>query len=289
MKKRILILALATLTMSMYSCTMEVNLNGSSYSTSTGKSDSNKNEESSSDKKEKNADKESNNKEKDTDADKKEEATSKSDEKEEEIAPSTEPATEKSTDIGEIESPFEPSDFSPSFSFGTGGVQINSDINQNDDKELISVATDMYKLACETEWNYHIGCPYKLDYESTVEGDFGWQYSLVDEPSITSFADVEKDYYKVFSEKYGNDLDELFIEKDGNVYALAAERGSDIFYQGFKITEVSENTGSEVFFTVENYYDASSGDPHIIPVETSTFSIVKDGNSWRAGEFKLPY
>jgi hypothetical protein len=282
MKKRIMILALASLTISMCSCTMEINLNGSSYSASTETSISDKKEEKSDKKNEVSAEKDTDKKQ---NTNKKDESSSKADKKEEETT--TKP-TEKTTESEKIESPFDESDY-PSISLGTGGVEINSDIDEKSDKELISVATDLYKRACETEWSYHVGSPYKLDYSTTVEGNFGWEYSLVDDPSITTLDDVIEDYYKVFSHAYGNDLDELYIEKNGSVYALAGDRGSDIFYEGFRITEVSRKTESEIFFTVENYYDDSSDDPHIEPVVEGTFSIVKNGNSWRVGKFKLPY
>ena len=288
MKKAILISTLALISLSLFSCSMEVSVNGKEYSAGKKKTESAKSAENLSAKETENEPQE----EKAPSDDEAETPTEskETDKTEVKTTKSTEASTTaKKAEKKKMVSPFEPVDFSDSFTLGTGGVKINSDINQDDDDELISVATDLYQLACETDWNFHVGCPYDIDTNSTIESDFGWEYSLITDPSISSFSDVERDYYKVFSESYGNDLDELYIEKNGNVYALAGDRGADIYYKGFKVTGISGKSNSEILFTVENYYSDDADDNYTVPVDECTFSIVKKGESWRVGKFQLPY
>lgn len=292
MKKAILISTLALISLSLFSCSMEVSVNGKEYSAGKKKTESAQSADSKEIKENSN-----NETQKEPAPENEPEETKASSEKKKttETSAKNDAKTTKSTESSasakksEIVSPFENLDFSESFSLGTNGVKINSDINQDDDKDLISVATDLYKLACDTEWNYHVGCPYDIDTNSTIESDFGWQYYLITDPSISTFSDVEKDYYKVFSESYGNDLDELFIEKNGNVYALAGDRGADIYYKGFKVTGVAAKSSTEILFNVENYYADNADDNYTVPVDECTFSIVRKGESWRVGKFSLPY
>jgi hypothetical protein len=158
------------------------------------------------------------------------------------------------------------------------------------DEELIAAAQTLFDTACEVNWNYHVGCPYNLDYNTTAENEFGWQFYLITNPEISSLADVEADYYKVFSDAYPNDLSEIFIESDGKVYALAGERGMNIFYEDSVVTAVTKRSDTEIFFNVENSYsgDDYNGDGEY--TEDAEFSVViSDDGTWRAGLFTLPY
>ncbi|MBR6792253.1 MAG: hypothetical protein IKM49_03925 [Ruminococcus sp.] len=159
-----------------------------------------------------------------------------------------------------------------------------------DDNTVLSEAQKLFEMACDTEWKFHVGCPYKLDPTQYVTNNFGWEFYLVTDSGINSVADVEQDYYKVFSESYGNDLSELYMEKNGRVYALDGARGGDIYYTGSKITEIKSRTDTEIFFTVENYYSGDDFTGEGAYTEKTEFSAVigKDG-AWRAGEFTLPY
>lgn len=164
------------------------------------------------------------------------------------------------------------------------------DAESSSDSELIAAAQVLYEAACDTSWRYHVGCPYSLDYNSYTENELGWQYYLVTDEGVSSIADVEADYNKVFSESYANDLSEIYIEHDGSVYALDGERGADIYYTGSKVTGIAEKADGEIFFTVENYY---SGDDMLGEgdfTKTAEFSaVISSDGSWRAGKFTLPY
>ena len=101
-------------------------------------------------------------------------------------------------------------------------------------------------------------------------------------------ADVERDYFKVFSDRYPNDLSSIYIDNGNGVYAFSGGRGSDLYYSASKIVSLDSKNDGEIFFTVENYYDGSdfSSEPY---TQTDTFSVVTDGNTWKAGKFTLPY
>lgn len=158
------------------------------------------------------------------------------------------------------------------------------------DEELIAAAQQFYGNACRVNWNYHVGCPYSLDYESSIQNDLGWEYFLVTSEGINSLADVEADYFKVFSEKYGSDLSELYMEKDGRVYAFDGARGMDIYYKGSQITSIKNKTEGELFFEVEHTYSGSDFGGEGEYTETGYFSVViSEDGSWRAGQFTLPY
>ncbi len=172
----------------------------------------------------------------------------------------------------------------------TEAQEEDENAENSDDAQLIADAEALFKSACETNWNYHVGCPYPLDYASYIENEYGWQFFLVTESSVNSIADVEADYHKIFSDTYENDLNEIYMESDGRVYALDGERGADIFYQGSRITGITEKTDTEIFFTVENSYSGDDFAPNDAYTETKAFSVVihEDG-SLRVGEFTLPY
>lgn len=193
----------------------------------------------------------------------------------------TEAKTEPSSDANTIDG---------SFTFGDNGVDILSPDEDANDSLLIAAADRLFDVACKIEWKFHVGCPYTLDYNTSISvGDFGWEYYLITDISIKSLSDVENDYYKVFSSSYGNDLSEIYTEKDGKVYALAGERGASIFYKGSKVTGITSRTDKEIFFTVENYYDVDEDDPYLKSVEKDEFSMVIDGKNVRVGKFRLPY
>ncbi|MBE6862627.1 MAG: hypothetical protein E7497_07005 [Ruminococcus sp.] len=170
-----------------------------------------------------------------------------------------------------------------------GAVVIEPEAELSDD-ELMNAAQTLYENACRVNWNYHVGCPYSLDYESYVENELGWQFFLVTADGVDSVADVEADYFKVFSEKYGSDLSELYIESDGRVYAFDGARGMDIYYEGSQIKSIKERSDGEIVFEVEHSYSGSDILGEGRHTETSEFSaVISEDGTWRAGLFTLPY
>ena len=100
---------------------------------------------------------------------------------------------------------------------------------------MMSAAQKLFESACQTYWKFLINCPYDLDYSDYVENDFKWQFYRIKNPDVHSMADVERDFNKVFSSRYSNDLSANYRESNGSVYALNGERGAHLYYSASKI------------------------------------------------------
>ena len=181
----------------------------------------------------------------------------------------------------------EPAD--ESFEIDENGAVIMEVQDETDDSELISAGQILYEKACETDFRYHVGCPYNLDYNTYIENEYGWPYYLVTDEGYTSIADVEKDYYKIFAEENGNDLSEIYMEQDGRVYALDGARGANIFYESSEVTGIIEKTDNKIVFSVDNHYTGDDRNPENSLTETEQFSVIIHDGEWRVGEFYLPY
>ena len=153
---------------------------------------------------------------------------------------------------------------------------------------MISAAQRLFDSACQTYWKFLINCPYDLDYSDYVENDFKWQFYRITNSDIHSMADVERDFNKVFSSRYPNNLSTNYRESNGSVYALNGERGAHLYYSASKITGIDSRTDDEIIFTVENYYDGSDFSDEAYS-ETDTFSMVFEDGIWKVGKFTLPY
>lgn len=171
-----------------------------------------------------------------------------------------------------------------------GAVVFEEKDAEQDERIQIAAAQALFESACRTQWNFTAGCPYPIDTSDTIENSYGWQYSRITDPSINSVDDVKNDYYKVFSDRYPNEIDVYYVEQNGSVYAMSGARGQDIFYSASKISAVKEHDGDEIVFEVTHYYDGSERTPDNPCSTTETFSVVvgSDG-TWKAGQFRLPY
>ncbi|MBO4494164.1 MAG: hypothetical protein J5724_07240 [Ruminococcus sp.] len=171
-----------------------------------------------------------------------------------------------------------------------GAVVFKEDSSNSEERVLIQAAQALFDSACRTEWNFIVGCPFKTDDSFIETGDFNWRYYHISDSSIKTFADVEKAYYKVFSDRYPNkELSEIFVESDGGVYAYCGSKGTDIYYTGSKVTGIKSRSDDEIVFTVENYYDGSDYGEGA-HTETDEFSAVIGSDSvWKAGKFQMPY
>ncbi|MDE6091842.1 MAG: hypothetical protein K2G14_01950 [Ruminococcus sp.] len=171
-----------------------------------------------------------------------------------------------------------------------GALQFSEEIQTDNDRLLMSAAQALFESACRFQWGLTVGCPYEIDMDSVVENGFGWKYYRITDESIHSFADIENLYYGVFSERYPNeDLKMLYLEYEGNVYALNGQREMNAYYSVSKITDIQSRTDDEIFFTVENHYEGTDLNPDESYSETETFSMVLAGNKIRVGQFRLPY
>lgn len=177
------------------------------------------------------------------------------------------------------------------FSYDENGALQFDEEPQTDNKQLMmSAGQALFESACRTQWLYTVGCPYSLDMNSTAQNGFGWTYYKITDENIHSFADIENDYYEVFSDRYPNeDLKMLYLELDGAVYALNGQREINPYYSVSKIVDIQSQTNDEIFFTVENHYEGTDISPDEPYSEKDTFSMVISENKIRAGQFKLPY
>ena len=168
---------------------------------------------------------------------------------------------------------------------------ITEDVASLDNQTLINYAQSYFEEACRIKWNFTVGCPYAFDESQTAENEYGWKMYLITDPAINSMADIESDYYKLFSEKYPNELSETFMEKNGRAYCLNGARGSNIFYVKSEITSLDSRTENEIFFTVTNSYSSSMIEEDNVPYDdTAEFSLVlEDDGTWKVGQFILPY
>lgn len=157
------------------------------------------------------------------------------------------------------------------------------------EEDLIKAGQEIYINACETNFRYHVGCPYNVDYNDSVENKYGWKYYLVTDSGYTTISDVEKDYYKIFAEEYGNDLSELYIEQDGKLYAFDGARDKNVFYEKSEVTGIVEKTEDKIIFNVENYYTGNDMSPDTPVTETEQFTVIIHNGEWRVGDFYLPY
>lgn len=179
-----------------------------------------------------------------------------------------------------------------SFSYDlNGAIRFDSEPDMENDRLLISVAQALFESACHTQWNFTVGCPYEIDKNSIVQNGFGWNYYKITDENIKSLADVENEYYKVFSDRYPNeDLPMIYLDYEGNVYAFNGQREKNIYYSVSRIKNIQSRTDDEIFFTVENIFEGTDKAPNEEYSEEDTFSIVisSDG-TWKVGKFRLPY
>ena len=202
-------------------------------------------------------------------------------------AAATAPAATTNTAVQPASAP-EGADLTVFHNNGSGAVVFDAPAGDQSEATLIAAAQLLYESAHETSLKFTIGCPYSVDNDSYVEGNYGWQYYLVTQEGINSVADVKADYHKVFSEKYPDHIDETYIDSNGRVYCLCGQRGTNIEYVKSEVVSLDGKNDDELFFTVRDYYDASAwGDgPY---TEDRTFSAVIDSDgTWRAGTFTLP-
>lgn len=171
-----------------------------------------------------------------------------------------------------------------------GAIAFSEPAAEQSDSDLIAAGQALFRSACETDWSFTVGSPYELDMSRHVENKYGWEFYLVTTPGKNSIADVEKDYYKVFSDRYPTALHEVFMEEGGHVYSLNGERGINNYYQYSQITGITSRTEDEIFFNVKNYFDGTPyGGPEPYVEEDEFSAVIGSDGVWKAGKFRLPY
>lgn len=198
------------------------------------------------------------------------------------------------TTINEVTTAVQPAsapegaDYSVFHNNGSGAIVFDAPAGDQSEATLIAAAQALYESAHETNLKYSIGCPYSVDNDTYVEGNYGWQYYLVTQSGINSVADVKADYHRVFSDKYSDHIDETYLDSDGRVYCLCGQRGTNIFYVKSEIISLDGKTDDELFFTVRDYYDGSDWGGEATTEDRNFSAVIDPDGTWRAGLFTLP-
>lgn len=82
---------------------------------------------------------------------------------------------------------------------------------------------------------------------------------------------------------------ERFIEHDGNLYTIVADRGTNMF-AGDELHEIIRVSANEIVYRVSvDMYDSFPDEPEskIVDVEVSDFHLVYENESWRFSNFHL--
>ena len=179
-----------------------------------------------------------------------------------------------------------------SFTYDDNGAVVfdDGDSSSQEDTTLIAAAQALYESACQTEWTYSVGTPYQYDTSDSIENEYGWEFYHVTSEGVESLADVERDYHTVFSDKYPNHISDLYMESDGKLYVVVAERGKDLYYSSSKVKSVVSRSDDEIVFEVENFYTGTDIDGSASYSRIDEFSVVvEDDGTWKVGSFIMPY
>jgi hypothetical protein len=156
------------------------------------------------------------------------------------------------------------------------------------EEELLALASSLYGVACDMYWNYYVGSPYPLDYDDSIETDFGTLFA-VDDDDIKTLDDVKQHWYEVFTSTIDpEDFDGSFAEKNGKLYSSDSDRGSNIYYESTDITEIVSIVDDEITFNAVSHY-ADPEDGSEAYDETNEFSIILEDGAFHVGKFTLPY
>ncbi len=157
------------------------------------------------------------------------------------------------------------------------------------DEKVLEAAQLFFDKACEVEQKFSVGSPYLLDTSVYITNEYDWRFYLVTEQGINSIEDVKAEFREVFSKDYDDGIDELFKQKDGRVYCLNGNRGTNILYVDSEVVEIIGRDEGEIRFKVLDKYDETEygGEAY---TEEQEFVIVKeDDGKWKVSKFKLPY
>ena len=81
-----------------------------------------------------------------------------------------------------------------------GAVVFKTDFKDADDRTMLSAAQALFESACRTQWNFTVGCPFKIDEQFIETGNFNWRYYHISDSNIKTFSDVENAYHKHLSQ-----------------------------------------------------------------------------------------
>lgn len=145
-------------------------------------------------------------------------------------------------------------------------------------EDWIAQASRIYKTACETFFTYvNTSSWLEVDYSAPTVNEHYFKVTNFD-----SKAEAEAEFFSVFTYNgFATALDEKLIEKDGVLYAAIADRGADVSYEGFEITEIQDVSDGKITFTAVNRYDTG--------LDPQPFTLRYERGVFRVDGFILPY
>jgi hypothetical protein len=157
-----------------------------------------------------------------------------------------------------------------------------------DEEQLLELATSLYSVACDMYWNYYVGSPYPLDYDDSIQTDYGTLFA-VDDDDIKTLDDVKQHWFEVFTSSVDpEDFDGSFAERNGKLYSSDGDRGSNIYYDSTEVTEIVSIVDNEITFNAVSHYVDPNGNADGYD-ETDEFSIILEDGAYHVGKFTLPY
>lgn len=149
-------------------------------------------------------------------------------------------------------------------------------------KELTSIAEDLYYKACGKYRNVLIDCYYGVDLYDCVVDETGKKYFLVTDDAYNTIQDVLTDWNSIFSKPLDSLVNSSYLEYDGCLYGYTAIKQQNTNYNSSNLEYYSNNSNEVTFKVVADY---SSGE------KIFKFSIeyFPDIHEWRVSKFTMPY
>lgn len=149
-------------------------------------------------------------------------------------------------------------------------------------KELTTIAEDLYYKACEKYQDVLINCYYGVDLYDCIVDETGKKYFLVTDDAYNTIQDVLTDWNSIFSKSLDNLVDASYLEYNGYLYGYTAIKQQNTNYNSSNLEYYSSNDNEVTFKVVADY---SSGE------KIFNFSIEysPDTHEWRVSKFTMPY
>ncbi len=161
-------------------------------------------------------------------------------------------------------------------------------IDEYTDEQLLEIAREQYRTACEMTEKYLSGKVYMFDRTKSIDRGGETAY-LVNDSMISSIDDVMKEWLSVFDTEYielYNDMFSHYFPEGDNVWVIPCEYDLNEKYIDTVISQIVSRNENEVKFKVVSRYQTSDGSQKIIELP---FSIIYGANVFKVGTFVMPY
>lgn len=157
------------------------------------------------------------------------------------------------------------------------------------DEDIENLGAAMFEQACELYFATYCctGGVYAYDAQQAITTEEGAEAYLVTDPAVKSLADVRAQFHQVFAADFPEQLDTRYTEKDGKLYTISGDRGSDIEYTGSQVKFVSK-TEKKLVFEATSFF-CNPDDFSVLPDQVNAFTLTLEADGWRVSAFTLPY